>query len=329
MAEVYKNQYEPIKNILFWNGENVDADGSVVVTFYDITEDPSIVPPISPTTLITTIVATKIETNIGSYQVTLPTNLTDRERKFKLIWSYSVGGISASNTTYADVVVPYASIADAVEQLGIGVDSGDPQYITYSQLKQAEKYARHIIENYTSQEFNTYDDTEIVYGSGSNILPLSYRIQNIYKLYANDVLLYDATVSPVINNWIYTPIVDESSYAIRVNTSSLIDNTVYSANGMVPPSINDISNGVFAKDVRYKVVAKFGWDQVPEDVQQACINLMGHYFEKDTVWKDQYVKSLQTFDWSIQYSTEVFATTGCAYADRLLAAYVLSKMVVI
>lgn len=329
MPEVYKDQYEPIKTVLFWNGENVDADGSVVVTFYDITEDPSINPAISPTTPITALTATKNETNIGSYQVSLPLNLVDRERKYKLVWAYQVLGNSASNSTYADIVVPYASMADAVEQLNIGVDPGDPSHISYSQLKQAEKYARHIIENFTSQEFNTYDDTEIIYGSGSNILPLSYRIQTLYKLYANDVLLYDSTTNPVTNNWIYTPIVDESNYAIRVNTSSLIDNTVYSANGMVPPSIHDISGGVFAKDVRYKVVAKFGWDEVPEDVQQACINLMGHYFEKDRIWKDQYVKSLQTFDWSIQYSTEVFATTGCAYADRLLAPYVLSKMVVI
>jgi hypothetical protein len=330
MPEVYKDQYEPIKTILFWNGENVDADGSVVVTFYDVTEDPSITPAISPTTPITVLTATKNETNIGSYQVSLPTNLVNRERKYRLVWAYTISGTSASNVSFVDVVLPYASLADAVEQLGVGIDSGDPSYKTYIQLKQAEKYARHIIEDYTGQEFHLYDDTEIVYGSDSDILPLPYRIESIFKLYANDVLLYDATVTPAINNWLYTPIIAESNFAIRIDRTTLLDNTVYTANGMVPPTINDTYAGhAFAKNVRYTVVGKFGWSEVPEDVQQACINLMGHYFEKDRLWKDQYVKKVQTFDWNIEYSGDVFSGTGCSYADKLLSAYVLSQMVVI
>ena len=330
MPEVYKDQYEPIKTILFWNGENVDADGSVVVTFYDVTEDPSITPAISPTTPITALTATKNETNIGSYQVSLPLNLVDRERKYRLVWAYTISGSSASNVSYVDVVVPYASIADSVEQLGIGIDSGDPSYKTYIQLKQSEKYARHIIEDYTGQEFHLYDDTEIVYGSDSDILPLPYRIERIFKLYANDVLLYDATVTPAINNWLYTPIIAESNFGIRIDRTTLLDNTVYTANGMVPPTINDTYAGhAFAKNVRYTVVGRFGWSEVPEDVQQACINLMGHYFEKDRLWKDQYVKKVQTFDWNIEYSGDVFSGTGCSYADKLLSPFVLSQMVVI
>ena len=330
MAEVYKDRYEPIRTILFWNGENVDADGSVVVTVYDVTEDPSIIPAINPTTLVTTLTATKMETNIGSYQVTLPTNLTDRKRKFKLVWSYSVGGVSASNTIYSDVVIPYASISEAIEVLEIGIDSSDPNYKTYSQLKQAEKYARHIIDDYTGQEFSPYFDTEIVYGSDSDILPLPYRIEQIYKLYANDVLLYDSTTNPVTNNWLYTPIVSENNFGIRIDRTTLLDNTVYTANGMVPPTINDTYAGqAFAKNVRYKVVGQFGWSEVPDDVQQSCINLMGHYFEKDRLWKDQYVKNVKTFDWNIEYSGDVFSGTGCAYADKLLSGYVLNQMVVI
>jgi hypothetical protein len=330
MAEVYKDRYEPIKTILFWNGENVDADGSVVVTFYDITQDPSIVPSISITSPIIVLNATKIETNIGSYQVTLPTNLTDRKRKFKLVWSYQVGGVGASNTTYCDVVIPYAPLDEAVEAFGIGVDSSDPNYKTYAQLKSAEKYARHLIEDFTGQEFSPYYDTEVVYGSDSDILVLPYRIEQVYKVYANDVLLYDATTSPVTNNWIYTPIVSENNFGIRVDRTALLDNTVYSANGMVPPTINDSYSGqAFAKNVRYKVVGRFGWDDVPEDVQQASINLMGHFFEKDRIWKDQYVKKVQTFDWNIEYSGDVFSGTGCSYADKLLSGYVLNQMVVI
>jgi hypothetical protein len=330
MAEVYKDKYEPIKTILFWNGENVDGDGTVSVAFYDVTEDPSITPAISPTTVITTIIADKQETNIGSYQVSLPTSFTIRERRFKLVWSYQVGGVAASNTTYVEIVVPYASIAEALEVLDIGIDSSDPNYKTYTQLKSAEKYARHLIEDYTGQEFHTYVDTEIAYGSDSDILPLPYRLEEIYKVYANDILLYDATTNPVTNNWLYAPVIAESNFAIRIDRTTLLDNTVYTANGMVPPTINDTYSGqAFSRNIRYKVVGKWGWNEVPEDVQQACINLIGHYFEKDKVWKDQYVKTLKTFDWNIEYSGDVFSGTGCLYADKLLSPYVLNQMVVI
>ena len=45
--------------------------------------------------------------------------------------------------------------------------------------------------------------------------------------------------------------------------------------------------------------------------------------------QDQYVKNVQTFDWNIEYSGDVFSGTGCAYADKLLSPYVLNQMVVI
>ena len=64
-------------------------------------------------------------------------------------------------------------------------------------------------------------------------------------------------------------------------------------------------------------------------IDPSCINLIGHYFEKDKVWKDQYVKNLKTFDWNIEYSGDVFSGTGCLYADKLLSPYVLNQMVVI
>ena len=329
MAEIYVNSNTPIKTKIYWEGELVTPSGNVTAAIYDITEDPAINPAILPTTVLTTLTATAVETDIGTYQVVLPFSYSVRNRKFKAVWSYTVNSVAGTHTTYVNVVTPYINFGDTIENLNFGSDPSDPNYKTYKDLQIAEKYARKIIEDYTGQEFALYDDTEVVYGSNSDILPLPYKINSIYQLYSNDILLIDNNVSPAVNNWLYLPIISETGFGIRIDRSDLIDNTVYTANGMVPPTINDNINGAFAKDVRYKVVGKYGWDNVPDNVQQACVELMRDYFGKDNIWKNKYVKNIQTFDWQFEYDSSAYRGTGNAYADQLLNPYVINGMVVI
>lgn len=329
MAEIYVNSNTPIKTKIYWEGELTVPDGSVTAAVYDITEDPAITPAILPTTVLTTLTATAVETDIGTYQVVLPFSYSVRNRKFKLVWSYIVSSVSGTHTTYVDVVTPYINLNEHIDSLNLGSDPSDPNYKTYNDIRVAEKYARKIIEDYTGQEFSLYDDTEVVYGNNSDILPLPYKINSIYQLYSNDILFIDNTTSPVTNNWTYTPIISETGFGIRVDRTGLIDNTVYVANGMVPPTINDNINGAFAKDVRYKVVGKYGWDLVPNNVQQACVELMKDYFSKDNIWRNKYVKNIQTFDWQFEYSGDSYSGTGNAYVDQLLNPYVINGMVVI
>jgi len=144
------------------------------------------------------------------------------------------------------------------------------------------------------------------------------------------MLLVDNLSTPTVNNWLYYPIISETNFGIRVDRTGLIDNTVYVANGMVPPSINDTYEGTaFVKNIRYRVEGRYGWESVPNNVQLACIELMKDYFAKDTTWRNKYVKSLQTFDWQFEYSGDAYSGTGNQLADKLLSPYVLTQMVVI
>jgi hypothetical protein len=330
MAEVYINSNDPITTKIFYSGEIIDADGQVTASVYDITEDSAVIPPISPSTVLVTFNSTKLENDFGTYQISIPFSLTNRQRKLKVNWQYQINGTNVNHNQYVDVVVPYCNFGNAIEDLKFGTDPSDPRYKTYHDLRMSEKFARKQIEDYTGQEFYLYTDTEIVYGNDSDILPLPYRIHEIHQLYANDILLIDNLASPAVNNWIYSPKISESGFGIRIDRTNLLDNTVYVANGMVPPTINDTYTGqAFSKNVRYKVVGKFGWADVPDNVEQACIQLMGHFFEKDRYWKDQYIKSVQTFDWQVEYTEGVYSGTGCSYADKLLSDYVLNQMVVI
>jgi hypothetical protein len=241
MAEIYIDQTSPIKTKIFWGGEIVDADGSVVATLYDITEDATINPTVPPATVQTTITATKLESDAGTYQIVLPISFCRRNRKFKIIWSYTVSGSAGSHTTYTDVVTPYANLAEVIEDLNIGTDVSDPNYKTYHELQMAEKYARKLIESFTAQFFYLYDDTQILYGHGSDILPLPFRIYEIHEVYENDVLLVDNIND--VSNWVYNPIISESNFGIRVNRQDLMDNVTYTANGRPTwYSVNKIEN---------------------------------------------------------------------------------------
>jgi hypothetical protein len=328
MAEIYINSNSPIKTKIFWAGEILDPDNSVTVDVYDITKDPAISPTIDPTSLLLTTPAVKLENDFGTYQVVLPTAYTDRNRKFKLVWRYRINGSNFYHVSYTDVVTPYANLAEAIEDLGFGTDPSDPNYKTYHELQMAEKYARKLIEDYCNQNFYLYNDVQVAYGSGSNTLTIPFKLSQLHELYEEDYLLVDNINN--INNWNTEPMISESGFGIRINTQSIIDNTVYIANGMTPPTVSDLNyGGAFKRDRRYKIAGKFGWDTVPDNVEQACIQLMGHFFDKDRHWKDQYLKSVQTFDWKFDYSSDIHTGTGCAYADKLLSGYIVSSMVVI
>ena len=323
MAEILINSQSPITHKVFWNGDVANADAIPTVGLYDVTMDPTISPAITPTTLLTTLTPSIDESNPGTYIVNVPYQYTNRNRTLRLSWNYTVNGTAVKKEDEVYVITPYVDFNHA-QDMGFSTDSSDPGYKSYKELIMAEKYARKQIDQYTGQNFYLEDETYIVYGHDSDILPLPSRIAELYQLYSNDILLLDNIEE--INNWNFDVIISESGYGIRINRANMLDNTVYTANGMVPPSINDYS-GIFKSGVPYKVYGRFGWAKVPDNVELAAIELMKDYFSKDTMWRNKYVKNISTFDWDFEYTGDAYTGTGNAYADNLLADYVLTTKV--
>jgi len=324
--EIYVGSTAPIKHKIYWRGEEQDSDNPPIVTVYDITKDP--INPISVTNLQATLTSEKLETEVGVYQVFLPTSLVLRTKELKLIWSYTITGLSQTREHNLYVVKPYTDLEQTREEMELGGDRSDPNYKSYSQLVLAERYARKVIENHTGQRFYLYDETHLVHGSDSDTLMLNAKISQLHRLYVNDSLLVDNLASPVINNLSSALNLTETRFGIRIDRSSVLDNTVYTANGMVPPSIYE-SSSVFRQGNRYQVYARFGYDNVPDDVELACIELMKDYFSKDLTWRNKYIKKISTFDWDFEYSGGVSSGTGNLYADQLLADYVVSQVMLL
>jgi len=323
MAEILTKSQSPIIHKIFWNGDIANSDSLPVVKLYDITNDPAISPAINPSHLLTILTAAIDENNPGTYTVNIPYQYTDRNKTLRLQWEYSIGGTAVVRSDEVYVVTPYVDF-NHVQDLGFSTDASDPNYKSYKELLNAERYARKVIEQHTGQDFYIYNDLYLVYGYDSDILPLPAKIHQLHELYANDVLLLD-TIND-IDNWNYPVEISESGYGIKVNRAGLIDNTVYTANGMVPPSIHD-SYGIFQSGVAYKVQGQFGWEKVPDNVELAAIELMKDYFSKDTMWRNKYVKNISTFDWDFEYTGDAYTGTGNAYADNLLADYVLTTKI--
>ena len=322
--EIYVGSNNPVKHKVFWRGEPTDTDNLPVVSVYDVSNDP--ITPINPNTVLFNVTAEKVETDNGLYQIFLPTSITNKTRELKVSWTYAISGLTQTKEHKLFVVQPYTDLAQASTVMGIGNDLSDPNYKSYDELFAAEKYARKVIENYTGQEFYQYYETHSVYGTDSDTLSLPSRITNLYKLYSNDVLLEDNINN--IDNWNYQVDITESGFGIRINRAAMLDNTVYTANGMVPPSIHD-SPGIFQRGVRYTVFGKFGWETVPDEVELACIELMKDYFSKDNLWRNKYVNKISTFDWDFEYGSGATSGTGNLYADQLLSDYVVSKVLLI
>jgi hypothetical protein len=325
--EIIVGTNAPVKQRVFWKGGISRADFLPIVKFYDITEDPAIAPSINPQSILATQEAEESETDIGVYNVYPPLSITDRPRSLKLVWEYEVDGEPVTKEHKLYVVKPYTDLTQAAESLGFGFDQSDPNYKTFYDLVAAERYARKLIENYTQQQFYLYDDVSIVYSTGSDVLPLPYKLNALHELYLNDILLVDKINN--IDNWNYTVNVSESGFGLRVNRANMLDNTVYVANGMVPPTINYSDKGAFINGAVYRVAGRYGWSEVPDEVELACIELMKDFFSKDKEWRNKYIKSIQTFDWQFEYDTSSFTGTGNNYADQLLLPYVINKMVVI
>lgn len=323
MAEILINTQSPITHQIYWNGDIGTPNANPTVKLYDVTNDPAINPAIPPSTILETLSSVQDENNPGSYTVYIPFQYTDRNRTLRLRWEYNIGANAVSREDEVYVVTPYVDF-NHVQDLGFSIDASDPGYKSYKELVLAERYARKQIEQYTGQKFYLYDDVYTLYGYDSDTLPLPAKINDLHELYANDILLLDTINN--IDNWNYNVEITTTGYGIRVNRAGMLDNTVYVANGMVPPSIND-GTGIFRSGVQYKVQGRFGWEKVPDDVELAGIELMKDYFAKDRSWRNKYIKNISTFDWDFEYTSEAYSGTGNAYADRLLADYVMVSKV--
>ncbi len=118
--------------------------------------------------------------------------------------------------------------------------------------------------------------------------------------------------------------VTDTNYAIAIDKGAGLE--VFES---YPYQADRPNAGYFNNGSKYSVEGMFGYRNVPIEIYDCTIRLANDFFHQDTIWKEKYVKSMQTGDWNVDISPAAFTGTGNSAVDRMLEPFVANRMVVI
>ena len=217
---------------------------------------------------------------------------------------------SASTVIYEtniDVVRPYCNVT----KVGTKLD------LTYDQAKEYERVARFIIDSQTAP-FTYLKKYKEVVGGGYDYLPIDERLVKIYKVYENNILVYDVAGDPL--DW-------EGTYRISTDrTSVIVDNTTINAPGvnrMNYPSVwrDRFLDVDFPDGYEYLILGDFGWQTIPEDIQEASEILIQDLSRNNLRYATRYIESFDNEDFKIKFQKDYSTSTGNMIVDKILSKY--------
>jgi hypothetical protein len=217
---------------------------------------------------------------------------------------------SASTVIYEtniDVVRPYCNVT----KVGTKLD------LTYDKAKEYERVARFIIDSQTAP-FTYLKKYKEVVGGGYDYLPIDERLVKIYKVYENDILVYNIDGDP--EDW-------EGTYRISTDkTSVIVDNTTTTAlgvNRMNYPSVwrDRFLDVDFPDGYEYLILGDFGWQTIPEDIQEASEILIQDLSRNNLRYATRYIESFDNEDFKIKFQKDYSTSTGNMIVDKILSKY--------
>jgi hypothetical protein len=209
--------------------------------------------------------------------------------------------------TNIDVVRPYCNIT----KVGLKLE------LTYEETKELEKVARYMIDSQTSP-FTYLKKYKEVTGGGYDYIPIDERIIKIYKVYENNILVYNVDGDPEYWEGVYRISTDK--------TSIIVDNTTITAPGvnrMNYPSVwrDRFLDVDFPDGYEYLIQADFGWQTVPQDIQEACEILIQDLSKGNLRYATRYIESFDNEDFKIKFQKDYSTTTGNMVVDKILSKY--------
>lgn len=198
-----------------------------------------------------------------------------------------------------DVVKPYCDITEVKNKLGI----------TTAQAVQIEKVARKIIES-EAGKFNFQRKQKEIYGMGLDYLPVDEKISKLYYLYENGVLIYDYE-NPELQQ-----------YRISIDGTS-ITTSVTQVNKMEYKYVwrDRYLDTDFFSGYDYIVDGDFGYQIVPEDIQEACELIMQDIVNNNLKYINRYIEEFDNNEFKIKFAKGISNGTGNMIADKILSRY--------
>ena len=293
----------------------VQADSVPYVYIYDADNDAS--PITGYSGLATDLTAP------GEYAYTLNPALTNIQRVLKVVWHYSVNGIVFDQQDFYRISSVYSTVSDIIDFLGYNATPAEINYMPPDRISAAEIVARTIIDGYTGQSFYTYYGTQEQFGVGSDAIECVERMVTLDKVWENDQLMIDNTVTPVYNNFGFKLEISPTGKAVRIINAGWdvrYDN-------QVDPAV--LYYGRFRDGARYKFQGQLGYKYVPEDIKLASMMLVGDILSNDYNWRNKYLKKVDLSEISFEMAGGAFNGTGNVTVDNILDQYRNVNIVII
>ena len=235
--------------------------------------------------------------------------------KYRADFTYTMSGTSYTQSQYFNVYTPYIDVDVFFE------DYPELETDWYDKFDRVEKRVRNIINTFCGQSFEYYPNKYLeVMGSGKNSLHLPNPITTLRKVTSDpgtndETVLHDST-DPTLNHIekIKEPHSFGSSYYLQFRKSIL-------------DSVNVLLLvNRFDRQSVYRVEGDYGWQFVPNNIEQAAGLLIADQMNDDNQYRVHGIKRADMDAIDLHFSDKFYESTGNIDADVLLMDYTLFVM---
>jgi hypothetical protein len=231
--------------------------------------------------------------------------------KHRADFTYQISGVEYTQSKYINVYTPYCSYEEFFEEYPELEEDFGPKF------DKMERQIRNVVNTFTGQSFDPYyDKTIIMNGKNTVNLHLPFPIFTLKKVIAD----YGSTEELVIHDWkdvrlnnvekvLHQPFNFNSSFYLRWKVQ-LVD----SVNMM-------LTSNKFRENTTFSISGDFGWQYVPDNVNQASILLLADAMNDDSSYRRHGFKSVDLDVVKFEMKDSFYESTGNIDADILLMDY--------
>jgi hypothetical protein len=194
-----------------------------------------------------------------------------------------------------------------------------------AEYKILELVARSMIDTFVPEGFYNKKITIVGTGNGSDYFPLWEKVYRVFKVYENNVLVYDRS-NPDIYDYQY--VITSDKTAIQRVAEGVLDFNRYESTAQnLPVASGDLGyygyEGIaFPSGYDYTFVVDHGYLRVPDDVEYAAKLLIEDLKCGKLDYYKRYVTAYNTDQFRIQFDKAMLGGTGNFLVDKILDKYV-------
>jgi hypothetical protein len=249
----------------------------------------------------------------GKYTLPLTWVETAFDGKLSITWS---DADDFERTQRIDVVTPLVSLS-RLRTLFEGENKSDEE------LSELENTVRVFIEAYCRQDFGFFIGSRQFRGTGNNTIMLEQRLNKLTAFSGG----WPGYLKISSDGWTLTVVPENLLDLKQAPPEELLTGNTFFVGGVIRVPEQYIRR--FNEGTVYTVTGEWGYDTVPDEVQEAAMLLANDFACSEVLYRDRYLESIKIQQDTITYSPGAFRGTGNARADLLLAKYRRSGMVII